>query len=361
MKRRMNHFTEYLQQISKYIRKDTKQLGNEWKNDLLTEITVPEYLAPVLGWFLSCGKGLRGTLVYLAAESFSTIIRSNSHINVKKYAALMELLQNALLVHDDVMDQSNWRRNGLSVPAECAARLHAHNYSAPEEKGKAISIALGDHLISWTQQKIIEFTPHDTAIKLHSLFSKYQAKCMAGQIQDVANLSIVLEKEVVTNIYAAKTGSYTFTLPLVIGYAISSPNPDFSLVILLECLGQSLGILMQGVDDQIGFNNNDKGYHELASDLENHQPSLWLSILVPLLSDHEKTFLDKIWWGGMITRGEAAFVRQLYGKYEIHSKLIDIYRTEARIAHELINELNLESHYNKIWHGLVQYITQSSN
>lgn len=354
----MNQFKDYLQRLYPHICKDTKNLGQEWKHDLLTEITVPEYLLPVLNWFERCGKGLRGTLVHLAAESFSIPIRANSHQSLKKYAALVELLQNALLVHDDVMDQSNWRRNGLSVPTECATRLHAHNYPAAEEKGVAISVALGDHLISWLQQKLIDLAPHEQATKLYSLFSKYQTRCMAGQIQDVANLSITVEKEMITDLYAAKTGSYTFTLPLVLGYMVGSPKPDFSIILLLECIGQSLGIIMQSKDDESGFNKTDESYHQLASDLENHQPSLWLSILTPLLSNHEKTFLDKIWWGGMITRGEAAYVRQLYEKYEIHSKLTDLYRTEARIAHELITELELEPTHSKVWHGLVQYIAQ---
>ncbi len=354
----MNHFKEYLERTSPHIHRDTKNLGREWKSDLLAEITVPEYLRPVLNWFEHCGKGMRGTLVHLSADSFSNTSRANLQPNVKKYAALVELLQNALIVHDDVMDQSNWRRNGLSVPTECATRLHAHNYPRAEEKGNALSIALGDHLISWVQQKLIDFTPTEKAVRLYNLFSKYQTTTMAGQIQDVANLTLQVNKEMIVDVYAAKTGSYTFTLPLVLGYATSSSNLDFSIIILLECIGQSLGIIMQGLDDEAGFSKSDESYHELASDLENHQPSLWLSIMVPLLSEHEKTSLDKIWWGGMVTRGETAFVRQLYEKYEIHSKLTDLYRTEARLAHELINELDIGSEYNKIWHGLVQYILQ---
>ncbi len=350
----MNRFNEYLEQISPHIQRDTRNLGREWKSHLLSEITVPEYLHPVLTWFEHCGKGTRGSLVHLAAESFNNPFSSGINSNIKKYAALVELLQNALLVHDDVMDHSNWRRNGLSVPAECASRLHAHNYANAEEKGTGISIALGDHLISWLQQKLVDLTPHEKITKLHSLYTKYQTSTMAGQIQDVANLDLEIDKESITNLYASKTGAYTFTLPLVLGYVATIHTIDFSITLLLECIGQSLGIIMQGLDDEVGFKNKANSYHELATDLENHQPSLWLALMLPLLSHQEKVLLEKIWWGGMVTRDETNYVKQLYEKYQIHQKAQDIYRTEARLAHELINELDLEPKYVKIWHGLVQ-------
>lgn len=352
----MNRFKEYLEQHSTAIHRDTKKLGKEWKNNLLSEITVPNYLHPVLNWFENCGMGIRGTLVHLAAETFANPYVANNTQHINTYAALVELLQNALLVHDDVMDHSNWRRNGLSVPAECASRLHAHNYPHAEEKGVAISIALGNHIINWIQQKLVDLTPIEKTSKIYTLFTKYQALCMAGQIQDIAHLNLEMDKDTVTNLYSTKTGSYTFTLPLVLGYATTVHTIDLSITLLLECIGQSLGIIMQGMDDEAAFKSGTDTYHELATDLENHQQSLWLALLLPYLSDHEKNFLEKIWWGGMVTRGEVNYVKKLYEKYAIQQKTLELYRTEARLAHELINELDLDPIHAKIWHGLVQNI-----
>lgn len=352
----MNRFKEYHEQLHPTILRETKQLSREWRKDLLSEISIPEYLLPTLQWFSMCGQGLRGSLLYLANESFNSHRATFSTPHIKKFCALVELLQNALLVHDDVMDNSNWRRNNLSVPAECAAKLHAHRYHDPEKKGVAISLAMSDHLLSWIQQYLINTISIEKSTTLQTLFSKYQTQTMAGQIQDVANLELTQSKETIINLYGNKTGAYTFILPFAFGYASTVQHPDFSIILLLECIGQSLGVIMQGIDDEAGFKRNTTSYHELASDLENHQPSLWLSLLTPQLNDHEKSYLERIWWGGMVTRTEADFVRSLYEKYKIHDQLVDIYRTEARLAHELINELDLEPTYNRLWHGLVQFV-----
>lgn len=352
----MNRFEAYLEEAQPKIQRETKNLSKVWQKDLLTESVIPDYILPTLNWFGQCGKGLRGTILHLASESFNEYRDTLNPPHVKKYGALVELLQNALLVQDDVMDNSNWRRNGLSVPAECAAKLHAHHYHNPETKGAAISITLSNHLISWIQNNLITLEPKEKSSYLYLLFIKYQTLTMAGQIQDVSNLELLQPRETITTLYANKTGAYTFILPFVLGYAAAVQKTDFSIILLLECIGQSLGIIMQSIDDEAGFKNTDTSYHELASDLENHQPSLWLSLLVPKLTEHEKTCLEKIWWGGMVTRSETDYVRKLYEKYKIHEQLIDTYRTEARLAHELINELGLENSYKKVWHDLVHHI-----
>lgn len=169
------------------------------------------------------GKMLRPMLALLSGQAVGEL--TDAHTTV---ATVVEMVHMATLVHDDVLDEADLRRRGVTVN-----RLH----------GNEAAVMLGDYLIS-----------HGYHL-CSSLDSQYAARVIArttnqvceGELLQLSNRNnLQLDEETYVTIISRKTGSLIAASCLLGAHFAGA---DDATAKRLEKFGLSLGIAFQIQDD----------------------------------------------------------------------------------------------------------------
>lgn len=181
---------------------------------------------------LTGGKYLRSRLLYLTGELFNT-----TEENRKKLGRVVELVHNATLTHDDVIDNSHTRRGAPSVPALVNNKK---------------SVLLGDYMLARALHELSDFKNP----KLTQELTLTLKELVEGEWIQYENTN---PYEITTTLYETlalkKTGSlfrWCFLAPLV------AKDPNSDLYPLLSEFGEKLGVIFQMTDDLIDFNTESK-------------------------------------------------------------------------------------------------------
>ena len=187
-----------------------------------------EPLSPVIRFLLqNPGKRLRSRLLCLAAQMIG-----RPAPRLREAAALVELLHNGSLLHDDVMDHASVRRNRPTV--NCLW-------------GDAVAILAGDLLLAGVMDLALKTGhPGVPQAAVHSL-----ADLVAGQMEEIRNHGNLLmgEAEYLT-LVAKKTGSL-FAFSCRTGAWLTRGTPEQARS--LENFGASFGLAFQLMDDLLDY------------------------------------------------------------------------------------------------------------
>lgn len=224
-------FTEYKKLIDDFLRRylaeKKKSLSaiNPYGDDLVDRI-LP---------MVTAGKTIRGSLVLLA-YCFTNDKPSRDAIKV---AAALELLQTALVIHDDIMDKDDTRR-GLSS-------IHV------QYKSDAMAMCVGDVLFFMAFELLgsMNVDAEILARVIQLVGREYQFVGVA-QMADVSKKAKT--KEDILRLYTYKTARYTFAVPLVIGATLAGSSGD--VIDNLSAFGENVGVLFQIRDDILDSEEN---------------------------------------------------------------------------------------------------------
>lgn len=214
---------------------------NSWKRDVFGRLK--EYTKG--------GKLIRGCLILYAFEMFD---KSKSDFEAVPLAVALELTQAAFLIHDDIMDRDKLRRGLPSIHVQYQKMLRDRNTPDWEHSGESLAICAGDAAIFFAYEQISKLSCGDQVknkiIRLLSI--EWQRVCY-GQMQDVwygVGGEVARTKEIL-GMYRDKTARYTFSVPLVTGAMLA--NQADQILMLLDGLGEKIGILFQVRDDELNL------------------------------------------------------------------------------------------------------------
>ncbi len=181
------------------------------------------------------GKTIRGSLTVLA-YCFTNEKPSEDAI---KLAAALELIQTALVIHDDIMDHDDERRG---IPS-----LHA------QYKSEALATCAGDVLFFMAFELLGSIKTDATTLgRIIRLVGREYQSVGVAQMADVAHAAKT--KLELFNLYTYKTARYTFAVPLMLGATLAGTTKE--TLRYLESFGVSTGILFQIQDDRLDHENN---------------------------------------------------------------------------------------------------------
>lgn len=179
------------------------------------------------------GKQMRPMFVFLTAGATGTI-------SEKTYrgAALIELLHTATLVHDDVVDDSNYRRGFFSINALW--------------KNK-IAVLVGDYLLSRGLLLSIDHEDFDL-LKLVSVAVREMSEGELLQLEKARRLDIT--EEVYYEVIRQKTASLIASCCAV---GAKSSGVDDEMVSRLRSFGEKIGMAFQIKDDLFDYGTQEIG------------------------------------------------------------------------------------------------------
>ena len=215
----------------------------------------------ILDYPLRGGKALRPAL------SIATCLGLGGHLEaILPTAATLELYHNAFLIHDDIEDESWWRRGKPT--------LHI-------DHGVPIAVNVGDAMLSLSLQPLLDNVERvglGPALRILRAVAKMTRLTVDGQaleLEWVRSNTWRLDDADYLKMVELKTSWYTFITPLQAGAIAAGAGPE--RLAPLESLGRHLGAAFQITDDLLNLRADPEEYgKEIGGDLWEGKRTLML-------------------------------------------------------------------------------------
>ncbi len=176
------------------------------------------------------GKQIRPILVFLTAGLCGKINKST-----QRAAILIEILHTATLIHDDIVDDSNYRRGYFSINA-----IWKNKYS----------VLVGDYLLS----SGLNFSLNNNDFDFLKVLSSAVKKMSEGEIiQFKKTKSLDIDEKTYFKIIQKKTASLFISCCEMGAISSYTSNKNINL---MKKLGLYLGLAFQIKDDLFAYNNS---------------------------------------------------------------------------------------------------------
>lgn len=237
------------------------------------------------------GKRLRPILMI---ESYSA--SGGEDIDAIIDASLsMELIENYLIIHDDIIDRDPIRRGGPSFHKMVEGLVTENNNlskvgSDIEHFGISGALIGGDVFCTLSILPIIDssFSEDLKIAALKECTFAYE-QCFKGELLDVImEKTEDVEEEELLRMIDLKTGSYTTCLPLVVGGIFA----EFRDLSVLRDFGMNIGRAYQLRDDILGsFGEDEKTGKPTSSDIRQGKKTLLVIYALKHANSTDREFL----------------------------------------------------------------------
>lgn len=217
------------------------------------------------------GKRIRAAFLYYSYRCFS---KKNLKEIIKASMAL-ELVQSYLLIHDDIMDNDNLRRNGptLHISYENIAQARFKKANS-KHFGLSMAILAGDICAAFANEIITDLDVKEKyKVKALKALNHTVHKVIYGQVLDVLSELRRVDQKDIEKIHKLKTATYTIEAPLHIGALLAGAKEKHLKT--LSNYAVPLGKAFQIQDDILGmFGNEEKIGKPICSDLKEGKRTL---------------------------------------------------------------------------------------
>jgi octaprenyl-diphosphate synthase len=239
----------------------------------------------------SGGKRIR-PLLTLGSAKLCGYENGNRDVNL---AACIELIHNATLLHDDVIDNSYFRRGVKTSNAIW---------------GNQSSILVGDYLLSRCFEMMVE----DGSQEILKLLSYTSSKIAQGEVLQLEYKGeIDILEEIYFNIINSKTAAL-FAAAAKVGACIANKSKKEKDA--LESYGKNLGLAFQIADDALDYYSTKAILgKEIGKDFYEGKVTLPIIFLFQKANSEEKIFLEKIFKKRNRSKPEFNETQNLIKKY----------------------------------------------
>lgn len=241
--------------------------------------TKNELLNSVVGYYLETkGKQMRPILVLLAARMFGEV--SATTIDA---AVSIELLHNASLIHDDVVDESDKRRGRESVNALWDNK---------------IAVLVGDFFVSSALHKALA----TRNLKIIGTLSRLGEELASGEIDQLTNSrDHVLNEEAYFHVIQQKTASLFMACMRMGALSVDAPAEQLCQ---LELFGEKLGLCFQIKDDIFDYYENAEIGKPTGNDIREGKVTLPLLFALTRHRDERRDRMFELVKKSTLTQGE---------------------------------------------------------
>ena len=264
------------------------------KNKLTSEVDLVQKISDY--HIKTGGKRLRALLT-LGSSKLCGYLKGGRDINL---AACVELIHEATLLHDDVIDNGDVRRGKKTTNVIW---------------GNQSSILAGDYLLSRCFEMMVE----DGNLEILKLLSSTSAKIAQGEILQLQHKGEVdMLEETYLNIISSKT-AVLFSAATKVGAILAERNNKEKEA--LEFYGKNLGLTFQIADDTLDYNSDINLFGKnTGNDFYEGKITLPIILLFQQAHDSEKKQLENIFNKNIRSEGDFSDVFKLISKYKVISQ-----------------------------------------
>ena len=238
-------------QVGAILAEQVSWLARRWADTGLDAADDPVLTRDLPSWLESlvstAGKRIRPQMCHWGYVAAGGRDATEQYDQVCRVAAAIELLHTFALVHDDVMDESLWRRGRPAAQAQARAQHESGGFGGDSSRfGDNIAILLGD-LAHMQADQLVAGLPHD----LQQQWFELCAELIAGQSADLtAAAGFSRSHDQAERIAWLKSGAYTIERPLLLGAGAAGAEP--ATLSALGRYGRALGQAFALRDDILG-------------------------------------------------------------------------------------------------------------
>ena len=215
------------QKIFSLIKTEMKLVEQEFERQAGSNIQVINYLGDYLR--ASGGKRVRPALLLLSTFAVGG---NSSNENVVRLATVMEMLHTATLVHDDIIDNADTRRNRSSINARF---------------GNQSAVLMGD----WLYMSAFETSLQERSLEILDILTRLTRKMTEGELIQLTVLGRTdISEADYFDILQRKT-AFLFSACCEIGAILGKASKEQQIA--LRDYGMNLGTAFQLADDVLDF------------------------------------------------------------------------------------------------------------
>ncbi|MGM0461666.1 MAG: polyprenyl synthetase family protein [Fibrobacterota bacterium] len=286
----MDFTNEELRRLRDCVQKQRNTYAQHLKNKTSPDFLTQEYAAVLSSYIQNPGKQFRSLFFLLTYFSLS----EKHPEGIYASALAVDLMQDFILIHDDLIDGAHTRRGELTVDKKIARRNTKSRINP-----RHAALIMGDYLYASSLDMFLEINaPSDTKERALKKITQAAMKTARGQLKEFS----LQEKSwsgitanMIYDVYDLKTGYYSFCAPMTAGATLAGRDEKFCRG--LEKAGLLLSRAFQLCDD----------YNDLVSpahltgksgipDLHRGVKTIPLLYVYQNLSDPEKTHFEKSPW-----------------------------------------------------------------
>lgn len=266
------------------------------------------------------GKRLRPILMVLGHDLFT-----DEDDRIVKASISVELTQTYLLIHDDIMDQSDLRRGMPSFHVDIRDRLKLSG----KDSGRIsenLAIVAGDLADSYAHQALFDAGfESERALRASVELSGIVETTGYGQLLDVySSMSESFAQNDLMRLHLWKTAKYTVQGPLVLGAILSGTDRDYSY---LSHYGYLLGVAFQLHDDILGlFGEEEVTGKSIKGDVNEGKKTLLMIKAMENSGPKERKFIHDCLSSGNISDADFRKLQELVrssGSLDYSRKIMD--------------------------------------
>ena len=306
-----------------------------------------------LAAFTRKGKMVRGGLVALGSEMAGGRVAPAA----VRAGVAFELIQSGLLIHDDIMDRDARRRGAPSVHEQYARLAGDLGPAEAAHFGTSMAICAGEIAVFLAFEALAGLPgPAERAAAVQRLSAAEFGLVGLGQMLDVraGTSRAPLTESAVLDIYRYKTARYTFSLPLAAGWILGGGSGR--VVPRLRRLGETLGILFQIKDDELGlFGQARRTGKPVGSDIRQGKQTLFSLRLFGAAAGADRERLRSVFGRADATEADLGFVRALAERLGVREDVARTAAPLARRAEAAIRALPVAARHRELLGGLLAF------
>ena len=301
-------------ELKKLVKDKLDQVNQRIKYKLASEINL---IHKITNYHLKSGGKKIRPLLTLGSAKLCGYAEGNRDTNL---AACIELIHNATLLHDDVIDNSDLRRG-----------IQTSNVIW----GNQSSILVGDYLLSRCFEMMVE----DGSQEVLKLLSSTSSKIAQGEVSQLEYKSeIDVLEETYFKIINSKTAAL-FAAATRVGACITNKNRKEKDA--LESYGRNLGLAFQIADDALDYYSTNKIFgKEIGKDFYEGKVTLPAIFLHQKANLSERIFLEKIFKKKNRSEKEFIQMQNLIKKYDSISDCFKRAEHFVNISYNALNTFN---------------------
>ena len=323
-----------------------RQLSGEVPDKIFTDTQNYDFMSKYTSVFnshIEGGKRLRAFLVILGYN----LCGHDTDDDIVTASLSYELFQNGILMHDDIIDQSELRRNKPSVYAQF---------------GTPIAICLGDTGIVAAYDAVLLSGFSDySKLKALANQSRIFKLTVAGELKDIElsdNKDCTLD-EIIT-MYELKTAYYTFIGPLQMGIILGGGSDDLLREAQEFC--RLVGTAFQIKDDIIGiYGKTEITGKSSVSDIEEGKNTVLTSYFRECASPDMLGEFNALYGKKNCTEDDCSRIRDLLDESNARAMTQELYTKYIDEAVRVLDSMNISDYHKDIFHGMIEYLNEREN
>jgi len=255
-----------LERIKSPIKEELNQFESYFRDSMKTSIPLLDIILNYL--VRRKGKQMRPMFVFLSAR-----LLGETNQSTYTAASLIELLHNATLIHDDVVDKSYQRRGHFSINALWKSK---------------ISVLVGDYLLSRGLLLSVRNKEYDQL----EIVSNAVKEMSEGELMQVKNnRKIYITEEEYFKVITKKTASLIASCTAC---GARSVTEDEQIIDIFHRFGEKIGIAFQIKDDLLDYERSGTIGKPAGNDIKEKKVTLPLIYALNHSDEREKKEIKKI-------------------------------------------------------------------